>query len=179
MMTYNFEIEKIIIESSILLVSIFSTVGLLMGGLTQQFKYAYYYLGYMLYYSFPFILACFWATVSYVTSFQTGERTYGRLARNLAISFYISGFIMILLLASVVAQTKVLPENFLFFPEYQGLIVTEIVMASFMLVALTGPTVEIDPKKHHILSKILTTLVQKSKDKQSITSSRWLLSLSY
>lgn len=55
---------KIIINSSLVLVSVFATIGLLLGAATEEFKLTYVYLGYMLYYSIPFIIAAFWAIIS-------------------------------------------------------------------------------------------------------------------
>jgi len=57
----NIDLEKLIIQTSIIFVSIFSVIGLTLGGIIKEYKFAYISLGNMLYYSFPFVIAAFMA----------------------------------------------------------------------------------------------------------------------
>jgi hypothetical protein len=113
------EINKTIIESSIILISIFATVGLLFGGITQQFKTTYVYFGYMLYYSLPFVVAAFLSTISAVCPNERKAEA-GKIS-FVAVCFFLTGFVMLIFLASVAAQTVVLPSQFVFLMTYQNL----------------------------------------------------------
>ena len=123
------EINRMIVESSLLFISIFATIGLLIGGQNQQFKTLYYYLGYMLYYSIPFILAAFWGTISIFT-YQREEPLSG-IILYLPVVFFVSGLATLLLFASSAAQTILLPSQYLLFVGYQSLSFIEFIVAVF------------------------------------------------
>jgi len=117
-MSKNANSEKIIIETSIVFVSVASAIGLALGGIFQQYRLAYINLGKMLYYSVPFIIASLVAFISLVGEDRTARQS--PLLKKVAWSFYLTGFISILLLASLAAQTEVLPEGVFFHAETGG-----------------------------------------------------------
>ena len=110
-MVENMNLEKLIIETSILFVSISSVIGLNLGALNQQYRLAYINLGKMLYFSFPFIVASFWAFLTILTGTQFRYKI--SWSRKLAWSFYLTGFIFIMTLAALASQTEVVPEGFI------------------------------------------------------------------
>jgi hypothetical protein len=95
------EATKLIVESSIVFVSIFATIGLLLGAATNEFKSSYVYLGYMLYYSLPFILACAFGVVS-ITS-ERANLTASEMNSKFGIAFFLTGLVMLAFLASSAA----------------------------------------------------------------------------
>jgi len=137
-------INETIIESSIILISIFATVGLLFGGITQQFKMAYVYFGYMLYYSLPFIVAAFLSTISVLCS--NGRKTEAGRISFVAVCFFLTGFVMLISLASVATQTVLLPSQFVFLATYQSLSFLE-VFAACVFVGVSSITVGILAKR--------------------------------
>jgi hypothetical protein len=129
------KINGTIIESSLIFITIFATVGLLFGGITQQFKTTYFYFGYMLYYSLPFIFAAFLSTVSMIRYYSRRERARyeAGIVTFLAVCFFFTGFMMLVLLASSATQTVMLPSQFLFLTTYQSLSSLELV--AFVILA--------------------------------------------
>lgn len=113
------EIDRVIVQASITFVSIFVTIGLLFGATTQEFKWIFVYLGYMLYYSLPFVLAAFWSTVSIMS--HDKNRREAKIISYLAVTFFLTGLTMLIYLASSAAQTVLLPTHFVFIMSYQGL----------------------------------------------------------
>jgi hypothetical protein len=119
--------NRVIVESSIVFVSIFSTIGLLIGATTEEFKMAYFYLGYMLYYSLPFIIAAFWAVVSMICANQ--RRKEAAVSSYLAVILFTTGLMMLIYLASLATQTILLPTSFMFLTAYQPLAFLEFFVA--------------------------------------------------
>jgi hypothetical protein len=117
------EIDRVIVESSIVFVSIFATIGLLIGASQSQFKTTYVYLGYMLYYSFPFILSCSFGVMAMLSASENSLAT--RVISRIGVTFFITGLIMLILLASSAAQTSLLPTTFLFFLPYVSVPIIE------------------------------------------------------
>jgi hypothetical protein len=113
------EIDRVIVQASITFVSIFVTIGLLIGATTQEFKLVFVCLGYMLYYSLPFVLAAFWSTVSIIS--HDKNRREAQIVSYLAVTFFLTGLTMLIYLASAAAQTALLPTRFVFLMPYQSL----------------------------------------------------------
>jgi hypothetical protein len=101
-------IERLKIESSVILLSIFTTVSLLFQATSQQFKEIYVLFGYMLYFSFPFIFTIILSVIS-LTSEELKMKDIMNMFSN---SFFLAGFIMLLYLACTAAQTSMLPGSF-------------------------------------------------------------------
>jgi hypothetical protein len=131
-MSNNANLEKIIIQTSILFVSIASVIGLTLGGMFQQYKLAYISLGKMLYYSVPFVIASLVAFISLIGEDHTANKAL--LLKKVAWSFYLTGFISILLLASLAAQTEVLPEGFFFTLKPIDIVIWQFIAFSIILV---------------------------------------------
>jgi hypothetical protein len=126
------KVSRIIIESSIVFVSIFTTLSLLFGAISSDFKLIYYYLGYMLYYSLPFILACCFGILSMVAS-----RTNKLLVKTIDLSqicFFLTGLMMVIWLASSAAQTYVFPTSYVYYMPYFSIQLMELFV--FMLFAI-------------------------------------------
>ena len=108
-MADNASLEKLI-ETSILFVSVTSVIGLTLGGLVGQYRIAYINLGKMLYYSFPFIIASLLAFFSIIAK-NGSVTTKVKYVKELALSSYLTGFIFIMLLASLATQTEYTKEE--------------------------------------------------------------------
>lgn len=106
------KINRLIVESSIVFVSIFSTVGLIIGSGTGQFKNAYMYFGYMMYFSIPFILAIFWGTLSILSVKK--KKQIADLVSYLSIASFFAGLSTLIYLACMAAGTVMLPNQFIF-----------------------------------------------------------------
>jgi hypothetical protein len=118
------DVNKTIVESSIVFVSIFATIGLLIGASSSQFKTTYVYLGYMLIYSLPFILSCSFGLVSMVSADE--DSPIARVMALTGITFFVTGLLMLVFLADSAASTSVLPTSFVFFAPYNSLPVLEV-----------------------------------------------------
>jgi hypothetical protein len=127
------EINRIIAESSILFVSIFATIGLLIGATINEFKWSFIYLGYMLYYALPFILAAFWAIVSMLSTDK--RRREARVTSYFAVAFFLTGLMMLIYLASAATQTVLLPTHFVFLMTYQSVSLAELFVTLLFLVS--------------------------------------------
>jgi len=123
--------ERLIVESSVILISIFSTIGLLIGTTSQQFKDVYIYFGYMLYFGFPFIFAALFGMISIVAV----ENQVQDVASALSTSFYLTGFLVLFYLACAAAQTAALPGSFVYLIPAQYLAVTEFLLSMVLLIA--------------------------------------------
>jgi hypothetical protein len=128
------DINRIIVESSIVFVSIFATIGLLIGATTGQFKTSYFYLGYMLYYSFPFILSCIFGVMAMLSTSENSLVV--KVISRFGVSFFITGLIMLLFLASSAAQTSLLPTTFFFILSYASIPILEF-FVFFIIFALS------------------------------------------
>jgi hypothetical protein len=126
--------EKLIINTSILFVSISSVIGLSLGEMTGQYRVAYINLGKMLYYSLPFIVASFWAFLSIIAEKQSIATVYW--VRKLAWSFYLTGFIFIIILAALASQTEVVPEGFILMMNHMQTIFWEFISAGIIFAGL-------------------------------------------
>jgi hypothetical protein len=142
------KVSKIIIESSIVFVSIFSTLGLLYGAVSNDFKSNYYYLGYMLYYSLPFILACFMGVVYFLT--LKNNRKLAEAISDAEVAFFITGLMMIIWLATSAAGTMMLPASYVFFPLPFNLAILEFVVfiTLLLLISLSSQVVEFEFSKN-------------------------------
>jgi len=127
------EINRIIVESSIIFVSIFATIGLLIGATTKEFKWSFVYLGYMLYYSLPFILAAFWGIISMISDDKKRHET--KVTSYLAVAFFLTGLMMLIYLASAAAQTALLPTYFVFLMTYQSISFAEFFVVLLFLIS--------------------------------------------
>lgn len=128
----HIEINRIVVESSIVFVSIFATIGLLIGASQNQFKTTYVYLGYMLYYSLPFILSCSFGVMAMLSASENSLAT--RAISRIGVTFFITGLIMLIFLASSAAQTSLLPTTFLFFMSYASIPIIEFIVFSIIFV---------------------------------------------
>jgi hypothetical protein len=127
-------VEKLIIHTSILFISISSVIGLSLGQITGQYRLAYVNLGKILYYSFPFIVATFWAFLSIIAEDHFTIRI--DWVRKLAWSFYLTGFIFIMVLAALASQTEVVPEGFILMMGPMQIIIWEFVSAGIIFAGL-------------------------------------------
>jgi len=111
-------LSRLIAEISIVFVSIFVTIGLLIGASTNEIKTTYIFLGYMLYYSLPFILACCFSIVSLLSEevYSAGSEAAALLGNT----FFITGLAMIMFLAGLGAQTSLLPAGFTYLAPYSS-----------------------------------------------------------
>lgn len=125
------EINRLIVESSIVFVSIFSTIGLLIGASTNEFKASYIYLGYMLYYSLPFILACSFGIVSILSEGE--NRLASEIISICGIAFFMTGLAMLVFLASSATQTSLLPTTFMFLMPYYSVPFLEFIVFAIIL----------------------------------------------
>lgn len=126
-----FDINRMIVESSIVFVSIFATIGLLIGATQEEVKWAFIYLGYMLYYSLPFILAAFWGTISILS--HDSNRREAEVISKFAVVFFLTGLAMLAYLASAATQTALLPTHFVFLMAYQNVLLLELYVAGIFL----------------------------------------------
>jgi hypothetical protein len=126
------DVNKTIVESSIVFVSIFATIGLLIGASSSQFKTTYVYLGYMLVYSLPFILACSFCIVSMLSDDENSG--IARVISLIGVTFFITGLIMLAFLASSAVQTSMLPMNYVFLLPSSSLTTVEI----YLFVMIVG-----------------------------------------
>ena len=120
-------LEKLIIETSILFVSISSVIGLTLGSIVHDYRSAYINLGKMLYYSFPFIIASFWAFLAIVAEAQSAKRI--DLIKKVAWAFYVTGFIFIMLLAVLASRTELLPEGWILMMGPTDIVIFQLVSA--------------------------------------------------
>lgn len=123
-------LEKLIIQTSILFVSVSSVIGLTLGGLIHDYRSAYVNLGKMLYYSFPFIIASFFALLAIVAEDQSTKTKV--LIRKLAWAFYITGFIFIMWLAVLASRTELLPEGWIFMMGPTDIIILQLISAGII-----------------------------------------------
>jgi hypothetical protein len=128
------DVNKVIVESSIVFVSIFATIGLLIGASASQFKTTYVYLGYMLIYALPFILACSFGLVAMISADE--DSPIARVMTLTGITFFVTGLLMLVFLADSAASTSVLPTSFVFFVPYYSLPVLEVYVFIISLVVL-------------------------------------------
>lgn len=153
-MAENMSLEKLIIQTSILFVSISAVIGLTLGGLIQQYRIAYINLGKMLYYSFPFIIASLWAFLALAA--QTKSPTGIDWIKKLAWAFYITGFIFIMKLASLASQTEVIPEGFILTMRPVDTILWEIIAASILFVGLSANGMQKRMRKKRWIANVFT-----------------------
>jgi hypothetical protein len=145
-------LEKLIIQTSILFVSISSVIGLTLGGLIHDYRSAYVNLGKMLYYSFPFIIASFFALLALVAEDQSKKMKV--LIKKLAWAFYITGFIFIMWLAVLASRTELLPQGWIFMMGPTDIIILQLISAG---VIFLGFYIARNPKKT-LTKKTLATL---------------------
>lgn len=138
------KLNRIIVESSIVFVSIFATIGLLIGATTSEIKITYIYLGYMLYYSLPFILACIFSLVAILSEDENPEAS--EIASIVGTASFITGLAMLVLLASLAAQTALLPTSFTYIMPYPLVPYLEfLILCSLVLIIVVG-TRKVIPK---------------------------------
>jgi hypothetical protein len=132
----NKEINRLIIESSIVFVSIFATIGLLIGVSANQFKTTYIYFGYMLYYALPFMLSCSFGIVSML--FGDENRKASDLMSIIGVSWFVTGLSTLVFLASSATQTSQLPTTFTFLLPYPSVPFLEFVVFSIIFGVMTA-----------------------------------------
>ena len=108
----------------------------------------------MLYYSFPFIIASLWAFLSMVA--QTQSPMGIKWVKKFAWSFYITGFIFIMKLASLASQTEVIPEGFILTMRPVDTIFWEIIAASVIFLGLSAKSVQKRIQKKRLVAGALT-----------------------
>jgi len=123
--------EHLIVESSVIVISIFSTVGLVIGTTSQQFKDVYSYFGYMMYFSFPFIFAAMLGMISIAAL----ENRIKGFVSALSMSFFLTGFVVLFYLACISAQTVILPGGFVYFISLQNLAGIEVLVTILLFSA--------------------------------------------
>jgi len=138
----DMSLEKLIIQTSILFVSISSVIGLTLGGLIHDYRSAYVNLGKMLYYSFPFIIASLWAFLAIVAEVQSAKTKV--LIKKLAWAFYVTGFIFIMWLAVLASRTELLPEGWIFMMGPTDIIILQLMSAGIIFL---GFFIARNPKK--------------------------------
>lgn len=126
-------LNRLIVESSVLFVSIFATIGLLIGATSNEVKTTFVYLGYMLYYSLPFILASCFSIVSILSEDDYPDASEG--ASVLGTAFFITGLAMLTFLASLAAQTSLLPTTYAYLAPYPAVPFAEFM--TFVIVLMT------------------------------------------
>jgi hypothetical protein len=132
------KISRITIEASIVFVSIFTTLSLLFGAVSNEFKSTYFYLGYMLYYSLPFILACFFGIMSIIP--ERVDRKIAEVIEKFQIAFFLTGLMMTVWLATSAAQTALLPTVYVFSIPYFALPYLEFFVFALFSISLLAPT---------------------------------------
>jgi len=141
---------RIIINASILFVSVFTTLSLLFSVTSTQFKSVYFYLGYMLYFAFPFILACFFGIVFLII--KKDSRAMAKIIGQFQIAFFLTGLMMIIWLATSAAQTIILPTVYVFYMPYFSIPLLEfVVFAVFSMALLVSTAPNIKTTKPNII----------------------------
>ncbi len=133
------QVNKIIIEASVLFATIFPSIGFLIAG-TNQVKDLYTNFGYMLYYSIPFILAILCATMAFLCPKQ--KKLIADIMSIFAITFFFSGLSILFLLAIRAAGSILLAGSFMFIAPYQR-IASEEFFTMFLFTSITFLTVTI------------------------------------
>ncbi len=145
-------VNRVLIESSIIFVSVFATLGLLFGTVNSDFKSNYFYLGYMLYFSLPFILSCFLGVVSLVT--QQKNPKWSETISSFEVSFFLTGLMLLVLLATSAAQTSALPTTFTYVIPFPLIPILMLVLFFLFEMALSPLIVQTDSKAYQWLANL-------------------------
>jgi hypothetical protein len=127
-------VNQVIIEASIVFISIFTTLSLLFGAISSDFKSVYSYLGYMLYYSLPFILACFFGIISSII--EQSDLKFTKLLVEIEVAFFLTGLMMVIFLATSAAESVLLPLVYVISVPFFGLVFLEFFIFSVFLMGL-------------------------------------------
>lgn len=131
------KISRVIVEASIVFVSIFTTLSLLFSAVSNDFKLIYFYLGYMLYFSLPFIFACFFGIISMIT--EKVNRNLAKIIEQFQIAFFLTGLMTVIWLATSAAQTYVFPTVYISYMPYFSIPLLESIVFTFFSIALITP----------------------------------------
>ena len=151
-------ISQVIVEASILFVSVFTTLSLLFGATSTNFKFVYFSLGYMLYYSLPFIFSCFFGILTMIINNVRLEK----LLIPIQVAFFLSGLMTVIWLATSAVGSSMLPLDFINISPSIAIPAVEFVIFGVFAMALYTPTEsEVgSPTKNQRLLKLVNELVK-------------------